>query len=70
MKDTKVQFDLLKAKSRLIEKKIVPKEDLKPFDRVAANRKARIVMDGIKDVMEINRQDFLEEFISNCQEKK
>lgn len=52
------------------EKRMVAKEQTKTFDRVAAQKKGRKVMDSIKDVMEFNRHDFLEDFVSSCHEDK
>jgi len=36
--------------------------------RFLLQRKAKAVLDTIKDVMEINRQEFLDEFVEFCQE--
>ena len=48
-------LDSHRVKIKMVEKKPVNKEE-KCFDRIAAHKKVRKVMDSIKDVMELNRQ--------------
>jgi hypothetical protein len=58
-KENKPNIESYRAKVKICERKPLHKEEMKPFDRVAAHKKARKVMDSLKDVMDLSRQDFL-----------